>query len=373
MFVRNTWYVAAWASEVGPDTLMARTLLGVPVVLWRDSDGRPLAFEDRCCHRGAPLSVGRREGNCLRCMYHGMKFDADGICVEIPAQDRIPATARVKTFRVVEQGTFLWIWMGDEAKCDPALIPQTPWMESPEWAHLEGYTYYDTSYLLISDNLLDLAHLPFVHATTLGGDESYADTPAKIEALDNGVRVTRWVRAINPPPFVQKVKAYEGKIDRWNNYDFMIPGIFLMDSGVAPTGTGAPEGNRVDAAEFRSTQALTPETEHSTHYFYSQPHNFAVDKPEVTKSIHQSVVDAFEEDRAMIRAQSRSLDLEPGFKMVPLAADQALGRFRWLVNKLVTAEQAAAGATPAAPIGAKPAAAAPAASAPAKSPSLASA
>lgn len=346
MFIKNCWYVAGWASEVGADDFVARTFIGVPVVMWRDSGGRPVAFEDRCCHRGAPLSMGRREGDFLRCMYHGLKFDRDGACVEIPAQDRIPASVRVNTFPIVERHKWLWIWMGEADKADPALIPDTPWLSSPDWRHLEGYTHYDTNYLLIADNLLDLAHLPYVHPNTLGGPAAYAESPAQIEALDNGVRVTRWAMNIDAPPFVQKVKHYDGKVDRWNKYDFVLPGVFLMDSGMAPTGTGAAEGKRDNAAEFRGCQALTPETENSTHYFFCHPHNFAIDQPDVTASIHQSVVVAFEEDRRMITAQSRSLDLKPDFNMIPIRADRALGLFRSLVKKTADGETAAISAAP---------------------------
>ena len=70
MFVKNTWYVAAWDNEVGDEGLFSRTIIGVPVLMYRDSAGRLVALEDRCCHRGAPLSVGRREGDCVRCLYH---------------------------------------------------------------------------------------------------------------------------------------------------------------------------------------------------------------------------------------------------------------------------------------------------------------
>lgn len=340
MFIKNCWYVAGWSSEIGQDSFLARTLVGVPVVFWRDTAGHVVAFEDRCCHRGAPLSLGRREGDHLRCMYHGLKFDRDGVCVEIPAQDRIPPNVRVRVFPIVEQHRWVWIWMGDPAKADPALIPDHHWLDDPEWRSLEGYTHYKTNYLLIADNLLDLAHLPYVHATTLGGSEDYARNPARIESLPNGVRVTRWALGIDAPPFVQRVKAYPGKVDRWNIYDFVIPGIFLMDSGMSPAGTGAPEGQRVDAAEFRGCQALTPETETSTHYFFAHPHNFAIDQPEVTASVHQSVVAAFEEDRAMISAQAASLALEPDFEMIPIRADEGLGKFRWLVAKRLEQEAA---------------------------------
>lgn len=348
MFIKNCWYVAGWSSEVQGEAFLSRTLLSVPVVLWRKADGGLVAFENLCCHRGAPLSMGRREGDCVRCMYHGLKFDETGTCVEVPGQDRVPPTLRVKTFPVVERAKWLWIWMGDPAQANPALIPDTHWLDDPAWASLEGYTHYDTDYLLIADNLLDLAHLPYVHPSTLGGSEDYAANLPKTESIERGVRVTRWALNTSVPAFVQKVKAYAGKVDRWNVYDFVIPGIFTMDSGMTPTGTGAQDGKRVDAAEFHGCQALTPETEQSTHYFFAHPHNFAIDQPEVTASIHQSVIAGFIEDRDMITAQARSLALRPGFKMQSIRADEALGRFRWLVAKLLKEEAAeAALATPA--------------------------
>jgi Vanillate O-demethylase oxygenase C-terminal domain len=143
------------------------------------------------------------------------------------------------------------------------------------------------------------------------------------------------------------LKDWGGKVDRWNIYDFTLPATLLMDSGMAPTGTGAPEGNREGAFEFRGCQALTPETENSTHYFFAHPHNFAIDKPEVTRSIHQSVVQAFDEDREIITAQQRSLAMDPSFKMVPFGMDAALNQFRWVVAKRLEAEALEAGSTPA--------------------------
>lgn len=340
MLLRNAWYVAAWSSEIPQSAFLARTLLNIPVTLWRDTAGKVIAFEDRCCHRGAPLSKGRLEGDSVRCMYHGLRFDRSGACVEIPGQDRIPPQAKVRTFPIVEKHKWVWIWMGDASLADESQIPDTHWLDDPEWRSLQGYTHYATNYLLIADNLLDLAHLPYVHPTTLGGDEAYAACIPEVKKLPNGVRVTRWGEGIKPAPFVQKVKNYPGSVDRWNIYDFVLPGIFLMDSGMQPTGHGAKEGKRVDAAEFRSTQALTPETDTSTHYFFAQPHNFSLDQPEVTVAIHEQVITAFKEDSEMIHAQDHSLNLMPDFKMIPIGADAALSYFRWLVAKAYKAEQA---------------------------------
>lgn len=115
--------------------------------------------------------------------------------------------------------------------------------------------------------------------------------------------------------------------------------MLLMDSGSAPVGSGAQQGGRDGAVQFRSAQALTPETENSSHYFFSQAHDFALDQPAVTAQLHADIVAAFKEDWDMIHAQHRSLALDPGFKMMPLPVDNALGHFRWLMNKRIAAEQ----------------------------------
>src|SRR3954467_6014985 len=146
MFIKNTWYVAAWDKEVTTEGMFARTIIGVPVLMYRTSGGQLVALEDRCCPRGAPLSKGKREGDCVRCMYHGLKFDATGQCIEAPAQPRIPPKAKVRTFPVVQQHRWIWIWMGDPAKADPELIPQTPWLDHPDWRGLDGYIHYDVNY-----------------------------------------------------------------------------------------------------------------------------------------------------------------------------------------------------------------------------------
>lgn len=339
MFIKNCWYVAGWDKEIPEDGFLSRIVTNVPLVFWRDAHGTVVALEDRCCHRGAPLSKGRREGDCIRCMYHGLKFDATGACVEIPSQTRIPPQAKVRAFPIVEKHRWVWIWMGDPNAADPSLIPDTHWLNDPEWRSNDGYIHYDVNYLLIADNLLDFSHLPFVHASTLGGSEEYAKVQPKIERTDRGVKVTRWALNIDPPAFVQKVHPFEGKVDRWNIYDFIAPGILLMDSGMAPAGTGAPEGRRINAVEFRGCQALTPERDNSTHYFFAHPHNFAIDRQDVTDSIHQSVIEAFDEDKEIIQSQQAMVSLDPEFKMVSLGIDAALSQFRWIVGRAIDQEK----------------------------------
>jgi phenylpropionate dioxygenase-like ring-hydroxylating dioxygenase large terminal subunit len=344
VFLMNCWYVAAWSHEVDDAGTFARTIIDVPVVLWRDSAHQVVAFVYRCCHRGAPLSRGRKEGDSLRCMYHGLLFDRGGRCIDIPSQDTVPAQAFVRAFPVVERHRWIWIWMGDPARADPALIPDTHWLDDPGWRGLPGYMHYDVGYRLITDNLLDFSHLAYVHATTLGGggSDAYARVRPTVERQPRGVKVTRWLLDDAPAPFVTKLKRYPGNVDRWNIYDYLVPGILLMDSGSAPTGTGAPEGVRLDAAEFRSCQALTPETAGSTHYFFQQMHNFALDQPEVTRALYDVIVAAFHEDQAMITAQAHALAQDPGFQFMPIVADSALAQYARMLEKMIEEERAAA-------------------------------
>ena len=342
MFIKNCWYVVGWDNEVSTDGFLARTVTSVPLVLWRDADSRVIAFEDRCCHRGAPLSMGRREGNCVRCSYHGLKFDATGTCIEIPSQTTVPPKFKVRTFPVVERHRWIWVWMGDPALADESLISDTHYLDDPAWASMGGHIHYDVNYLLLCDNLLDFTHLPYLHPTTLGGSPDYAAVLPSVERLERGVRTSKWVFNTQPPEYSKKFGAYEGKlVDRWMIYDFIVPGILLMDSGMVPAGQGIEAretGRRENALEFRGRQAVTPETENSTHYFFAHPHNFLIDQPEVTRSIMQNIAIAFEEDRGIITAQAKNLALDPGFQMLPMAADLGLAQFRRVVQKLLELE-----------------------------------
>ena len=122
MFLKNCWYVAGWDHELIDGKLLNRTLLNEHVLIYRGESGKVVAMSDRCPHRGALLSQGRLEGDAVRCMYHGIKFDGSGKCVQIPGQDMIPPKMRVRTYPIHESGHLVWIWMGDPAKADVSTI-----------------------------------------------------------------------------------------------------------------------------------------------------------------------------------------------------------------------------------------------------------
>ncbi len=339
MFIRNCWYVIAWDHDIGPDALFSRTVLDEPILLFRTGNGALAALEDRCCHRLAPLSLGRKEGDCVRCGYHGLKFDAQGLCVEVPGLEQVPPHTRVKTYPVTVKNKWVFVWMGDPAKADIALLPDNFSNDHPDWRNKPGYLHYNTNYQLICDNLLDFSHLSYVHEKTLGGSPMIAQARAEIEAVERGIRVTRRVPNVPAPPFYQRFRHFDTPLNRWFMYDFVLPGTLLMHSGGAPV-TDAP-GDMRHAVQLHSCQTLTPETATTTHYFFQQSHRAGEGDERIVQSIYDSLVGAFEEDRAMITAQAQNIARSPGAKMIPLAMDSALVRFRRLIDAALAAEQGA--------------------------------
>src|SRR5258708_28149585 len=316
-FLQNCWYVAAWDHELIDGKLLARTILEKPVVLYRGDSGRVVALDNRCCHRGAKLSNGRREGDDLRCMYHGLKFNAGGKCIQIPGQDNIPKNLGVRSYPLVERQPLLRIWMGDPAKADPSTILEFDYLSDPAWRGKPDYMHYDANYLLIVDNLSDFAHLAFVHTKTLGGSEAYAykSKPTAIERLDDGFRVERWHMNAEAPPFHKKVGRNAGQVDRRNLARMYVPGIFFMETLFSPAGSGAEKGNVQGARQYRHCQFFTPETGRSTHFFWDYLHDYELQDPNIALSLNRSMVEGFLEDKLLIESQQQQPDAHPSLNM----------------------------------------------------------
>src|SRR5436190_13599501 len=271
MWIRNAWYVAAWTHEIEPGRIQARTIIDQPLVLYRTGDGAIVALEDRCPHRFAPLSLGRLEGDALRCMYHGLKFAPDGTCIEIPGQKLIPQSACVRRYPLEVVGSWVWVWMGEADKADRTTIPPSLALDDPAYRLRASQLDYDAHYLLIDDNLLDLSHLSFTHEKTLGMDmPQWADERAQSQPLDRGLRFQRWLRNHPPRGFMKKLGE---RLDVWNSYDFLFPGVFLQRTSFYPAGTAERSGgNEPDAPPlfYRiDEQAVTPVGHRESRYFFA--------------------------------------------------------------------------------------------------------
>jgi phenylpropionate dioxygenase-like ring-hydroxylating dioxygenase large terminal subunit len=340
MWIKNAWYVAAWASEVAPDALLARIILGIPVVLYRTQDGEAVALEDRCGHRLAPLSKGRLEGSELRCMYHGIKFGPTGECVEIPGETATPKNMKVQSFPLVEKNKLLWIWVGEAALADPADIVDIPHLDSPDWRYSEGFIHYDANYKLIADNLLDFTHLAYVHEKTFGTNMAGEVRP-EVELTDFGIHLSYLWNNDEAPPMIKNAGGFAGKIDRWNLCAWHVRGnMLLMDAGSMAPGAGGHASGREGAIQFRHVSIQTPECENTTNYFFCHAHDFGIDDDKIAAGIWDTVCAAFEEDRDIIEAQQRSIDLDPSQPMTAAPFDGPLIHIRGKIDAVIAAEQA---------------------------------
>jgi vanillate O-demethylase monooxygenase subunit len=339
-YIRNTWYVAGWAQDFTPERPVGLTLLGTPVVIWRNADGVLSALEDRCVHRLAPLSLGRCEGAKLRCMYHGLLYDRAGAVIEIPGQDLIPPQAKVRVYPVCEKHSWVWVWMGDHAACDEALIPPAVGYDNPNYILGHGQMDYAAEARLINDNLLDFSHLSYVHINSFGANEEWARERPKITPLAHGVRVERWLRDTSGTARI----SYSEPGERYTRYDFLLPGVLLMTGGVFPLGTrerlggGAPDLEHALGAVTFTSQAVTPLTEKTSRYFFSWgPHRKHGDAT-LRDTLMGIAFKAFAEDRAMIEAQQRIIDMTPEPRVMPTSADRAVTLFNQMVAKRVREE-----------------------------------
>ena len=337
MFPRNAWYVAATGVELGRE-LLGRTLLDEPVVLFRREDGTAVALEDRCSHRFLPLSQGNLVGDVIQCGYHGMEFDCTGACIHAPGQNSAPSDADVKSFPVCEKWRFVWIWMGDPALADEALIPEIWRNEHPDWGTVVGEPIYmKGDYRLVADNLLDPSHVSFVHRSTLGTDV-VAEIPQTATQDGSTVCVTRWILDSPAAPIYAKLGKFKGNVDRWQIMTFTPPSMVEVDMGSCVAGTGAQQGDRSQGIELRAYNLVTPETAESSIYFWTHVRKFAVDDPAVTEMVRNSFVETFSEDVAVIEAVHAGLKRYADAPVINLAVDAGAIRARRVIDDMIAKE-----------------------------------
>lgn len=340
MFPRNAWYVAATANELGHE-LLGRTLLDEPVVLYRCEDGTPVALEDRCSHRFLPLSKGYLVGDVVQCGYHGMEFDCTGACVHVPGQKSAPSGAAVRSFPICEKWCFIWIWMGDPALADQALIPEIWRNEHADWAVVVGEPIHmKGDYRLVADNLLDPSHVSFVHRSTLGTDV-VAEIPQVATQQGTTVCVTRWILDNPPAPVYAKLGKFDGNVDRWQIMTFTPPSMVEVDMGSCVAGTGAQQGDRSQGIELRAYNLVTPETAESSFYFWTHVRNFAVDDPAVTDMVRGNFVETFAEDVDVIEAVHAGIKRYADAPEINLAVDAGAIRARRVIDNMLAEERAA--------------------------------
>lgn len=259
-----SWYVAV-PSRTLRRSPVALDLFGRELVAWRDGAGRAVVMERFCPHQGASLALGVVNGGTLRCPFHAWRFDGAGSCVSVPGLERIPPTARVRTYPVQERYGFVWVWYGSAEPLHE--LPDFPPLAADRGDYL-GFRYEDVTtgtvrHLL--ENAVDYHHFLTLHGLGLR-DVDFRVLDDRASAAANGAPVVpaeAWFgvrihgRLPRPNPLRHPYKwliavlatfgigeQFELLVDGWpggQRFTFSVGGqeVYKVLMGITPTGDRA--------------------------------------------------------------------------------------------------------------------------------------
>ena len=279
-FLKNAWYAAAWSYEVKKE-LFERTIISESILFYRKDNNQAVAINNACPHRYSPLHLGTLRGDVVECKYHGLRYDSTGRCVHNPHGDgKIPEKMCTRAYPLEEVHNMLWIWMGDPTLADPATIPDFGCQSDPDYPSVEGVIEMHGNYELITDNLMDLSHVEFLHKGILGSE---AIKRGEHELLQDGTTVwsNRWCPdGLAPPAWDHMFKDYGKPVDHWLYMRWDAPAHMLLDVGITPTGRPRSEG-----IWMYGTDILTPKNQISTYYFWGVARDHDKDSDEMGQNM----------------------------------------------------------------------------------------
>ncbi|MDR7157180.1 vanillate O-demethylase monooxygenase subunit [Sphingobium xenophagum] len=291
----NCWWVGAFSSEVGRE-LLGRWLLDTPVLFYRSEEGDVVALEDRCPHRAAPLSLGCLQGDEVQCGYHGFRFDRSGANTWVPSARTAVRSARIRAFPVIEKPPYVWVYLGDESVIDD--VPPPPvleWAEDDSFGMIKGRMEIKANYMLLKENVLDLTHFGYVHASTFKITD-WVDLP-EFTANDTTATYRQFFKE-SPlsPAYAVPLGLPPGiPYDRDNYGSFESPALQRGQVDFLDPKTNAVTGR------FRVAHATTPINQNTMQYFWvlGRDHGRS---PEELDAFSKFIQTGFEEDEAMIVA-----------------------------------------------------------------------
>lgn len=346
-FLKNTWYVAALSHDVTL-TPIQQVVLGEAIALYRTESGQATALGDRCPHRFAPLHKGKVKGDCLECPYHGLQFEPSGACSLNPHGDGIvPQAAKVKAYPVVERDGIVWIWLGEAKQADQSkVLNLSEFFGNGEQPVISGSYKLNAHVEVVTDNLMDLSHAPFLHPTTLADPENVKNLRFEMVQEGNSVVARHYVPASLPSAQFKPFRtSTEPLCDTHAHMRWDPPSNMQLDVGVTECGRPASEGLLIHMAHL-----LTPIDGNRTNYFWLASRNFVMDNEQVSAVMQEQVNLAFTtEDEPMIEAVAQNMGTPDLFSLKPvlLPGDAAGVRVRRILQQLrekdalATAAQAA--------------------------------
>ncbi|HEY8516536.1 MAG TPA: aromatic ring-hydroxylating dioxygenase subunit alpha [Candidatus Binatia bacterium] len=323
------WYVACRSKQLGTKPI-ARTVLGVPMVLFRTSDGRPAALLDRCPHRNVPLSLGRVLGNGrLECPYHGWQFDGTGRCRLVPGLcsegsgdcDDVPGR-RTPAFAVRERDGFVWVYPSadEEPRTEPPPLPH---------AADAGYTTVvrelemESTLHAAVENALDVPHTAFLHRGLFRGNGERHEIKVVVRAIPRGVEA-EYIGEPRPPGLAGRLLSPSGGIvEHWDR--FLLPSIAQVEYKLGTEN------------HLLVTSLCTPVSDFTTHMFAVVSFRLRVPGSFVRPLLTPVAMRILRQDASILRVQASTIRRFGGEQYMSTEID-VLGPHIWRLLKQAEAD-----------------------------------
>ena len=226
--IYNRWY-GICPSDFVKDDPVALQRWGENLVAWRDRDGKAYLQEDRCPHRGTPLSLARHDGDRLTCIYHGVEVLGDGVVGKVPGSpgSKLEGRCLVRTYPIKEFKGVIFAWYGDELHEEPASFDLPERLVSGEYEAILSYGEWRTPYRYMIDNNMDPMHGAYLHAVSHSMAAGSKEAEFEVVETNHGLRFQK--------------KGQDSINFDWSEwYDNSIQGVCLE---IPYPSTGGPGGN----------------------------------------------------------------------------------------------------------------------------------
>ncbi len=329
-YPEKCWYVAATSEELG-DAPLGRRLLGRDIVLWRSANRQTHALDDRCAHRGFPLSHGRVDGDRLACGYHGCTYEQDGRCVHIPTQHHVPPGMSVRAYPILEQPPFIWIWIGPPAAASGSRPPRTPWLSDAGWSTFADSWLVQANYLMLHEHYLDFSYAPVLHSSDVPPGMDRLPVFDEVEVTETTVSYTR---LLPEAPLAQWEADATGlapsrTYSRRERGTFASPAMHIQRWDIDADD---------DTYSHVRTHAITPETATSTRVFMQASRNYAPQSDTVTTVLQSFAADLVRRDSAVLEMAAARVGYDGWRSGVEFQADAAALRARRIVAVMLAKE-----------------------------------
>lgn len=287
----DEWYVACRSSALGRRPI-ARTIVGRPLVLFRAANGRAAALDDRCAHRNAPLSLGRRVAGTLECAYHGWRFDERGRCREVPGLvgGEIPPAAVVASHPTIERQGLVWTSLGTPPAERMPFVFRL--LGEPGYASARIDAEVESSLVGTLENVLDVLHTSFLHRGLFRGGERRAIT-ATLRGRPDGAEVV-YEGEPRPSGIAARLLSLEdGIVEHVDR--FVLPSIAEVEYRLGAS------------AHLLVSSALTPVAERRTRFHTVVSWRAPLPAPLVRLAVEPIARWILRQDARILRAQSETI------------------------------------------------------------------